>query len=58
MESKKKLREQQENTVFYDDIGPYLKKYFDEHDIRRAILSDRERFFNEMEKEKDDHVQP
>jgi hypothetical protein len=54
MESKKKDRKQEEQTVFYDELGPYLKKYFTEHDVRNALQLDRERFYQEMDKEIDD----
>lgn len=53
MESKKKKRQKVENTVFYDELGPYLKRYLVENDIRTEFL-DREKFYQVMESEKDD----
>lgn len=57
MESKKKERQaNNEESIFYDELGPYLKHYFTKPEVRAALAAERERFYQEMEKEKDDNV--
>ena len=57
MESKRKERQSQnKETIFYDELGPYLKHYFTKPEVRAALIAERERFFQEMEKETDDNV--